>query len=86
MAMSDFFSKYANYHQKPIQFARAGTIDGYDATMTVPSVCVTSQINCDDVTMLSREQKRPWRQRRNDRSISVCSGAVCSEHKIACKK
>ena len=37
------------------QFARARTIDEYDATMPVPHVRVTSQINCSEVTMLSQK-------------------------------
>ena len=36
------------------QFARARIIDEYDVTMTVPHGRVTSQFNCDDVTMLSQ--------------------------------
>ena len=39
------------------QFARERTIDEYDVTMLVSRVRVISQINRDDVTMVS--QKRP---------------------------
>ena len=38
------------------QFARARTIDEYDVTMLVYPVCVTSQINCGDVTMPSQKK------------------------------
>ena len=42
------------YSLVKIAFARAKTIDEYDVTMLVPRYRVTSQINCDDVTMLSQ--------------------------------
>ena len=35
------------------------TIDEYDVTMPVPRVRMTSQINCDDVIMLS-QKRPPW--------------------------
>ena len=41
------------------QFARARTIDEYDVTMPVPRIRMTSQINCDDVTMLIKKKDRP---------------------------
>ena len=50
--------------------------------MHVPRVRVTSQINCDNVTMLS--QKRPSSATMAKWAI-VCSEMVCSRHKIACK-
>ena len=39
------------------QFACARIIDKYDVTMSVPRICVMSQISCGDITTLSR--KRP---------------------------
>ena len=60
------------------QFARARTIDEYDVTITVHCIRVT-EVNFDDVTMVS--QKRPsCRQWRNERSIIVFNGSVCSDH------
>ena len=42
------------------------------------SIVVTSQC--------SVRKGRPWQQWRNERSMIVLSGFVCSWHKIACKK
>ena len=52
------FTVVIHYWRSPLcQFVRARTIDEYDVTMQVHRAHVTSQISCDDVTMLS--QKRP---------------------------
>ena len=52
------FTVFIHYLRSSLrQFARARTIDEYDVKIQVSHVRVTSQINCDDVTMLSR--KRP---------------------------
>ena len=51
------------------KFARARTIDEYHVTMPVPSVRVTSWINCGDEC--SVRKVLPWRQWRNERSTIV---------------
>ena len=48
---------YEQWRSLLCQFARARKIDEYDLRMPVPYVCMTSQINSGDVTILS--QKRP---------------------------
>ena len=64
------------------QFSRARLIDEYDVTIPFAwrhrSTVVTSK--CWD------RKDRPWRQWRNELSIIVFSGIVCSGHKMACKK
>ena len=39
-----------------INFACARTIDEYDATISIPRICVTSQVYCGDVTMRKRSK------------------------------
>ena len=67
------------------QFARARTIDEYDVTMLVSYICMTSQINCGDVTILN--QKRLSLATAAESAIDNCFGGIeCSGHQIACKK
>ena len=64
------------------------TIDEYDVTIPVSYICVTSQISCGDITILS--QKRLSLGTMAKSAIENCfSGIVCSGHQhdqIACKK
>ena len=47
------FMVHIHYWRSPLrQFARARTIDEYNVTMPVSRIRMTSQINCDDVTVL----------------------------------
>ena len=67
------------------QFARTRIIDDYDCTMSVPPVCVTSQIKCVDMTMLS--QKRPSLVTMEKWAIDDCfCEIVCSGHDMSFKK
>ena len=67
------------------QFARARTINEYDVTMPVSYICVTSQINCGDVTILNRKRLSLATMAKS--VIDDCfSRIVCSGHQIACKK
>ena len=42
----------------------------YDVTRTVPPVRITSQINSEDITMIS-QKNRHWLQWRNELTMSV---------------
>ena len=59
-----------DFHGCLRQLARAKSMDEYDVTMQVPHFCLTSQINCGDVTMLS--QKGPSLATRAESAIDNC--------------
>ena len=57
------------------------TLDESDATMLVPHVHMTSQINCGDIKMLSQKRSSYEQKSRNQRSVIGFSRIVCSGHK-----